>query len=146
LANAAISAEAALYRAYVNPEWSKLLNVLEMDVGYERCLGAELFTIDGRRILDFLSGYCVHNAGHNHPAIVSALHAELDRNGPAMLQSHVPELAGELAEKLLARASGRLRKVFFAALEAKQWRLRSSSPAPLRAARACCMPRVHFTD
>jgi len=113
LAYAAISAEAALYRAHVNPEWSRLLNVLQMDVRYERCAGAELFTADGRRILDFLSGYCVHNAGHNHPAIVSALRAELDRNGPAMLQSHVPDSAGELAEKLLARAGGRLRKVFF---------------------------------
>ena len=113
MAYAAISAEAALYRAHVNPEWSRLLSVLQMDVRYERCVGAELFTSDGRRILDFLSGYCVHNAGHNHPAIVAALLAELDRNGPAMLQSHVPELAGELAGKLLARAGGRLRKVFF---------------------------------
>jgi len=113
LAYAAIDAETALYRAHVNPEWSRLLNVLQMDVGYERCTGAELFTSDGRRILDFLSGYCVHNAGHNHPEIVAALHAELDRNGPAMLQSHVPELAGELAAKLLVRAHGRVRKVFF---------------------------------
>jgi ornithine--oxo-acid transaminase len=91
-----------------------LLEILQMNARYERCLGAELFTRDGRRILDFLSGYCVHNAGHNHPAIVEALHQELDRSGPAMLQSHVPELAGELAEKLCARAGGRLRKVFFA--------------------------------
>ena len=113
MAYAAIDAETALYRAHVNPEWSRLLNVLQMDVGYERCTGAELFTSDGRRILDFLSGYCVHNAGHNHPEIVAALHAELDRNGPAMLQSHVPELAGELAAKLLVRAHGRVRKVFF---------------------------------
>jgi ornithine--oxo-acid transaminase len=30
-----------------------------------------------------------------------------------MLQSHVPELAGELAEKLCNRAGGRLRKAFF---------------------------------
>jgi ornithine--oxo-acid transaminase len=85
-----------------------------MDVRYDHCAGAELFTSDGRRILDFLSGYCVHNVGHNHPAIVEALHAELDRQGPAMLQSYVPDLAGQLAEKLLQRAGGRLRKVFFA--------------------------------
>ncbi len=84
-----------------------------MNVRYERCLGAELFTVGSERILDFLSGYCVHNAGHNHPAIVEALKRELDRKGPAMLQSHVPELAGELAEKLCARAGGRLRKAFF---------------------------------
>jgi ornithine--oxo-acid transaminase len=85
-----------------------------MDAGYDRCIGTELYTSDGRRILDFLSGYCVHNVGHNHPAVVEALHAELDRQGPAMLQSHVPELAGQLAEKLVQRAGGRLRKVFFA--------------------------------
>jgi ornithine--oxo-acid transaminase len=72
-----------------------------------------LHTADGRRILDFLSGYCVHNAGHNHPAIIGALKDELDRSGPAMLQSHVPELAGELAQRLCRSAGGRMSKVFF---------------------------------
>ena len=85
-----------------------------MDVRYTRCLGTELFTEDGRRILDFLSGYCVHNAGHNHPDIIAELKDELDQQGPAMLQSHVPELAGELASELCRRAGGRLSKVFFA--------------------------------
>ena len=61
----------------------------------------ELFTDTGDRILDFLSGYCVHNAGHNHPRIIDALKDELDRKGPAMLQSHVPELAGALAARLV---------------------------------------------
>lgn len=84
-----------------------------MNVRYTRCNGTELYTEDGRCILDFLSGYCVHNTGHNHPAIVAALKEELDRSGPAMLQSHVPELAGDLAEKLCARAGGRLKKAFF---------------------------------
>jgi len=84
-----------------------------MNVCYTRCIGTELHTEDGRCILDFLSGYCVHNTGHNHPAIVAALKEELDRSGPAMLQSHVPELAGDLAEKLCARAGGRLKKAFF---------------------------------
>jgi ornithine--oxo-acid transaminase len=48
-----------------------------MNVRYEHCLGVELFTSDGRRILDFLSGYCVHNAGHNHPDIIEAIQDEL---------------------------------------------------------------------
>jgi ornithine--oxo-acid transaminase len=91
----------------------RLLDILQMNVAYERCVGAELFTSDGGRILDFLSGYCVHNTGHNHPRIVAALIDELGRNGPNMLQSHVPELAGELAEKLCARAGGGLTKVSF---------------------------------
>ncbi len=101
------------YEKYVNPQWVALLNLLDMNVEYERCVGAELFTKDGRRILDFLSGYCVHNTGHNHPYIVEALKAELDKNGPAMLQSHVPKAAGELAKRLCDLAGGALEKVFF---------------------------------
>jgi ornithine--oxo-acid transaminase len=102
------------YADHVNPQWVKLLNLLEMNVAYERCAGAELFTTDGRSILDFLSGYCVHNTGHNHPAIIDALKAELDRSGPVMLQSNIAELAGELAGRLCKLAGGGLSKVFFA--------------------------------
>src|SRR5258707_2027570 len=103
----------ARYSEHVNPQWVRLLGLLEMNVRYARCVGAELFTSDGRRILDFLSGYCVHNLGHNHPSVIAALHDELDRSGPAMLQSHVPELAGELAAELCRLARGQLAKVYF---------------------------------
>jgi ornithine--oxo-acid transaminase len=102
-----------VYAQHVNPQWVRLLDLLEMNAQYHHCSGCELFTADGRRILDFLSGYCVHNTGHNHPAIVAALHRELDRNGPVMLQSHVPELAAELAQRLITLAGGRLQRVFF---------------------------------
>ena len=84
-----------------------------MNVPFVRCEGAELFRADGQRVLDFLSGYCVHNTGHNHPYIVSALKEELDRSGPVMLQSHVPELAGELAGRLCESAGGCLKKAHF---------------------------------
>jgi ornithine--oxo-acid transaminase len=104
----------SLYSQHVNPQWVKLLNVLKLSVSYERCVGAELFTVDGRRILDFLSGYCVHNIGHNHPDVVAAVMDELRKCGAVMLQSHTPELAGELAQRLCDRAGGRLSKVFFA--------------------------------
>ena len=96
------------YRDFVNPQWTRLLDVLSMNVRYQRCENVELITDDGRRILDCLSGYCVHNAGHNHPRIVAALKDELERRGPAMLQSHVPEGAGALAERLTAKAGGGL--------------------------------------
>ena len=103
----------ALYADHVNPQWARLLDLLEMNAEYTRCEGAELRTRDGRRIIDFLSGYCVHNTGHNHPRIVQALKDELDRRGPAMLQSHVPELAGLLAARLCEHAGGGLKKAFF---------------------------------
>jgi ornithine--oxo-acid transaminase len=105
--------DSADYSQHVNPQWEKLLNLLEMNVRYTRCIGAELFTTEGGRILDFLSGYCVHNLGHNHPSVIAALHDELDRSGPAMLQSHVPELAGELAAELCRLSGGQLQKVYF---------------------------------
>jgi ornithine--oxo-acid transaminase len=101
------------YEEYVNPQWARLLTLLGMNVEYQRCQGSELFVKDGPCILDFLSGYCVHNTGHNHPYIVQALKEELDRSGPAMLQSHVPELAGQLARRLCDLAGGGLRKVYF---------------------------------
>jgi ornithine--oxo-acid transaminase len=107
-------AAANRYDRFVNPQWSRLLDILQMNVSYARCSGAELQTTDGRTILDFISGYCVHNIGHNHPRLIEALKDELDRAGPVMLQSHISDLAGELAEKLCQRAGGRLSKAFFA--------------------------------
>ena len=108
-----LTATDRLYAEYVNPQWVRLLDVLQMNVSYLRCEGAELFRADGQRVLDFLSGYCVHNVGHNHPYVVSALREELDRSGPVMLQSHVPDLAGELAFRLCESAGGRLQKAHF---------------------------------
>ncbi len=102
------------YSRHLNPQWVRVLDLMQMNVEYTRCEGTELFTADGRRILDFLSGYCVHNVGHNHPRVVAALKHELDRHGPAMLQSHAPDAAGRLAERLCAKAGGRLTKAYFA--------------------------------
>jgi ornithine--oxo-acid transaminase len=103
-----------LYERYVNPQWVRLLDVLQMNVEYVHCTGVELHLADGRVVLDFNSGYCVHNVGHNHPRVIAALKNELDKAGPAMLQNHVAELAGKLAERLCALAGGRLSKAFFA--------------------------------
>jgi ornithine--oxo-acid transaminase len=102
------------YIDHVNPQWVRLLSLLQMQTEYRLCSGAELHTAQGDVVLDFLSGYCVHNIGHNHPSIIEALHTELDRRGPAMLQSHVPDLAGDLAERLCRLAGGKLEKAFFA--------------------------------
>jgi ornithine--oxo-acid transaminase len=109
----AVTQKDTSYQEHVNPQWVRLLDVLQMNARYTRSEGTELFTDDGRRILDFLSGYCVHNLGHNHPAVIDAIRGELDRRGPAMLQGHAPQLAGELADKLCWRAGERVKKAFF---------------------------------
>lgn len=107
------TAQSDAYRNFVNPEWVRLLGLLGMNVQYRRCIGTELHTDDGRTILDFLSGYCVHNTGHNHPYIVESLISELQASGPAMVQSHIAYTAGTLAERLTTLTGSHLTKTFF---------------------------------
>jgi 4-aminobutyrate aminotransferase-like enzyme len=135
VSTASASTKVSAYAEHVNPQWVTLLNLLDMNVEYLRCTGCELFTKDGRRILDYLSGYCVHNPGHNHPYIIHALQEELDKRGPAMLQRHVPEIAGELAERLCRLAGGELKKFISGAVEVKELRQRSNLRARQRAGR-----------
>jgi ornithine--oxo-acid transaminase len=101
------------YASYVNPIWVKLLSALGMNVSYTHCSGSELYTADGRTILDCLSGYCVHNVGHNHPFVVAQLVSELQSQSPAMVQSNVVKEAGALARTLCENAGGKVSKVFF---------------------------------
>jgi 4-aminobutyrate aminotransferase len=49
------------------------------DLVVERAEGAHLHTVDGRTVLDFTCGIGVTNLGHNHPAVVAAVHAQVDR-------------------------------------------------------------------
>ncbi len=114
------------YAEHVNPQWVRLLDLLDMNVRYERCEGAELFSANGECYFDFLSGYCVHNTGHNHSHILAALKDELDRSGPAMLQSHVPELAGELADLLCRLAGGKSRCTLGSGDKYERRRMRSN--------------------
>ncbi len=102
-----------LYARHVNDQWVRMLDMVGLEKDYARCEGTRLTTASGREVLDFLSGYCVYNTGHNHPRLLAALHAEMDRHGPTMLQSHVPPLAGELAERLSQLAGGALTRTVF---------------------------------
>jgi 3-hydroxymyristoyl/3-hydroxydecanoyl-(acyl carrier protein) dehydratase len=101
------------YANYVNSIRVKLLDALGMNVRYTHRRGSELYTVDGRTILDCLSGHCVHNVGHNHPFVVAALVAELQSQSPSMLQSNVVKEAGTLAQVLCENAGGKVSKVFF---------------------------------
>ena len=146
MVNAATAASLASdYATHVNPRWAALLNLLQMNVKYKRCFGSELFTADGQRILDYLSGYCFHNIGHNHPYVIQALKDEMDRCGPAMLQSHVPELAGELARRLCGLAGGELRKVYFGSSgsEGVEAAIKFSRAATRRAGLLCAKNSFH---
>ncbi len=101
------------YSRYVNPQWVNLLSILSMNRPFVRSYGAELFTDNGEVFLDFLAGYGVYNVGHSHPYIAEQLINELQSQRPSMLQSHVPTLAAQLAERLCHKVGGRVGKVYF---------------------------------
>lgn len=103
-----------LYAGFVNPHWVRLIKSLSLDRHFVRAQGAELTTDDGAVFLDMLGGYGVYNLGHNHPAVVAQLVDEIQSLRPSMLQSHIPRLAGQLAQRLCALAGGRIGKVCFA--------------------------------
>ena len=75
--------------------------------------GSYMYSVDGRRYLDFASGIAVTNLGHGHPAVVAAAKAQLDKvMHTSVVAHHQPAI--ELAERIAAVAPGKLDKVFFA--------------------------------
>jgi len=75
--------------------------------------GSYLYTVDGRRILDFASGIAVTNLGHGHPDVVKAAHQQLDKLVHISVVAH-HQPAIQLAERIASLAPGKLDKVFFA--------------------------------
>ncbi|MGH8927379.1 MAG: aminotransferase class III-fold pyridoxal phosphate-dependent enzyme [Acidimicrobiia bacterium] len=51
----------------------------DTEVIAERAEGIWIHSTDGRRYADFACGTAVTNLGHNHPAVVAAAHAQIDR-------------------------------------------------------------------
>lgn len=93
-----------LARARFNPALADALHILGFDRTYTRASGCYVYDVDGNRYLDFLSGFRVHNLGHNHPVVRQALADALGHEWPNMLQADVSPLAGALAQELVRRA------------------------------------------
>ncbi len=75
--------------------------------------GSYLYTVEGRRYLDFASGIAVTNLGHGHPVVIEAAKAQLDKVvHTSVVAHHQPAI--HLAERIAAVAPGKLDKVFFA--------------------------------
>jgi 4-aminobutyrate aminotransferase len=74
--------------------------------------GDHVFTDDGRRLLDFSSGLAVLNIGHNHPRVVEAARAQMER----LIHTggvYVNETTVAAAEKLLSITPEALDRLFF---------------------------------
>lgn len=71
-----------------------------IELAFERGEGAYLYTNDGERYLDFLSGIAVNCLGHCHPALVKALEEQANKVWHVSNIFTIPPLK-ELSEKLV---------------------------------------------
>ncbi|MEK0083617.1 aspartate aminotransferase family protein [Benzoatithermus flavus] len=73
------------------------------DLAFERGEGAWLYTVDGRRMLDFASGIAVTGLGHAHPHLVQALTDQAHKLWHVSNLFRIPELE-RLADRLVAHS------------------------------------------
>ncbi|MFY9753432.1 MAG: aspartate aminotransferase family protein [Candidatus Acidiferrales bacterium] len=98
------------YRDYVITSFVKSLQ----PVVVERALGAVVTGADGREYVDCFAGISVVNAGHNHPAVVAAARAQMEKLVHCCSYVYYSQPTADLAEKMAQITPGRLKKSFFA--------------------------------
>ncbi len=81
------------------------------DLVVESAEGAHLHTVDGRDVLDFGCGISVTNLGHRHPAVVAAVHAQVDRLWHTSVTAFHPQMI-EAAASLVSITPPSLDQVF----------------------------------
>ncbi len=79
----------------------------------ERAAGAELFTADGRIVIDAISSWWVITHGHNHPRIVSAIQEQAAQLDQLIFAGWTHQPAEDLARGLTAIMPPELEYVFF---------------------------------
>jgi 4-aminobutyrate aminotransferase/(S)-3-amino-2-methylpropionate transaminase len=72
----------------------------------EKALGAEIWDVEGNRYIDLATGIAVNNVGHNHPKVIAAVKAQLDRFSHPCFQVTPYEVYIRLAERLNELAPG----------------------------------------
>jgi len=80
----------------------------------ERAEGIYLFTTDGKRYIDFISGLGVANIGHRHPKVLAAIRRQLERHLHVMVYGeYIQEPQTEYARRLAELAPVADGVVFF---------------------------------
>jgi len=84
----------------------------QLDLDPKRAAGCDIFTADGRQILDLYGGHAVAALGYGHPRLLSAIESQLRR---LMFQSNAVALdvRARAAEALVAVAPAGLTRAFF---------------------------------
>jgi 4-aminobutyrate aminotransferase len=79
----------------------------------ERAQGTTITATDGKTYLDCFSGISVVNAGHNHPKVIAAAKAQMDKLVHCCTYVYYNPPAGLLAKRMAEITPGKLQKTFF---------------------------------
>jgi 4-aminobutyrate aminotransferase/(S)-3-amino-2-methylpropionate transaminase len=71
---------------------------------------AEIWDVEGNRYIDLAAGIAVTNVGHNHPRVIEAVKAQLDRFGHTCFQVTPYDVYVQLADQLNQLAPGKTPK------------------------------------
>lgn len=91
-----------LHARYINSVFPRSAEPFGLLRRYVRAEGMYLWDDVGERYLDFFNSFGCLNLGHNHPRVVAALHAALDRGGPMIHQLSPSPYESVLAHNLAA--------------------------------------------
>ncbi len=76
--------------------------------------GPFIFTTDGKRYVDFISGIAVSSLGHRHPAVIKAVKKQLDKHLHVMVYGEfIQQPQAEYAELLTAQLPSALDRAYF---------------------------------
>src|SRR5512146_1285062 len=94
--------------SHMSPVWGRIFNFVA-----ERAEGSYIYTVDGRKLLDFTCGIGVTNTGHCHPKVVEAIRAQagLFLHAQANIVIHKPML--QLIEELRTIVPAPIDSFFF---------------------------------
>lgn len=80
----------------------------------DRAEGPYIYTTDGKRYVDFISGIAVSSLGHRHPAVLKAIKRQLDRHLHVMVYGEfIQEPQANYAELLTSCLPSSLGRVYF---------------------------------
>ena len=99
------------YREFVNPSLARVMK-LSGSPAEVRAQGCTIWDHSGKAYLDFAGGYGVFTLGHNHPRVVDAVRAQLERI-PLSGKTMFNVLLGRAARRLAELAPGDLQLSFW---------------------------------
>lgn len=83
-------------------------------ISVERAEGPYLYSPDGKRYIDFLSGIGVANIGHTHPRVVEAVEVQNRRHHHVMVYGeYIQEAPALYAQELCAKLPSNLQQIYF---------------------------------